>query len=94
CERIACRVGLIACGDVNIAARLIATDGRAGSGSVADRVRDLLAFSASAKHVSIRSQLGIAAEGAIGSHASSADASQELHAVDLEFDEEALSRTS
>lgn len=94
CERISCRVGLVACGDVNIAARLVATDGRAGSGSVADRVRDLLAFSASPKLASIRSQLGIAFEAPIGSIAPSADGSQELHAVDLEFDEEALSRTS
>jgi hypothetical protein len=88
CERISCRVGLVACGDVNIAARLVATDGRAGSGSVADRVRDLLAFSASPKLASIRSQLGIAIEAPMGSIAPSADASQELNAVDLEFDEE------
>ena len=58
---MACRAGLLACGDVNVAARLIAIDGRTIGGlSASDRVRDLIAFSVSEPYARIRAALGVA----------------------------------
>lgn len=60
-ERMACRAGLLACGDVNVAARLIAIDGRTIGGlSAADRVRDLISFSVSEGYAKVRAALGLA----------------------------------
>jgi tetratricopeptide (TPR) repeat protein len=60
-ERMACRAGLLACGDVNVAARLIAIDGRTIGGlTAADRVRDLVAFSVSEPYARLRAALGVA----------------------------------
>jgi cellulose synthase operon protein C len=60
-ERMACRAGLLACGDVNIAAHQVAIDGRTIGGlSAADRVRDLISFSVSEPYGRMRSALGIA----------------------------------
>lgn len=60
-ERMACRAGLLSCGDVNVAARLIAIDGRTIGGlSAADRVRDLIAFSVSDPYARIRAAVGVA----------------------------------
>lgn len=67
-ERTACRAGLLACGDVTVAARILAVDPRAAGGlAAADRIRDLLAFSVSASHASLRETLGIAASGTLPS---------------------------
>lgn len=61
-ERTACRAGLLACGDVNVAAHQIAIDGRTIGGlTAADRVRDLVAFSVSEPYARLRAGLGVAA---------------------------------
>jgi tetratricopeptide (TPR) repeat protein len=61
-ERTACRVGLLAAGDVNVAARLLAVDARGVAGmSAKDRVNDLVAFSVSQRYAGLRSALGVAA---------------------------------
>jgi tetratricopeptide (TPR) repeat protein len=61
-ERAACRVGLVACGDITIAARVLAVDGKTVGGlSAADRVRDLVPFSVSVAYSEARRALGIAA---------------------------------
>lgn len=60
-ERMACRAGLLACGDVNVAAHQIAMDGRVIGGlTAADRVRDLIGFSVSEPYARLRAALGIA----------------------------------
>jgi len=60
-ERTASRAGLLACGDLNVAARLIAIDGRHIAGmSAADRVRDLIGFCVSDNYGRIRHTLGLA----------------------------------
>ena len=65
-ERTACRTGLLACGDVTVAARLLAVDGRVASGlSAADRIRDLLAFSVSDNYARLRRALGVAVKGPV-----------------------------
>ena len=61
-ERTACRVGLLAAGDVNVAARLLAVDARGVAGmSAKDRVNDLVSFSVSQRYAGLRSALGVAA---------------------------------
>jgi hypothetical protein len=61
-ERMACRAGLLACGDVNVAAHQLAMEGRTASGlSAADRVRDLVAFSVSDAYARLRAGLGLGA---------------------------------
>lgn len=61
-ERIACRAGMLACGDLNVAARLLAVDGRViGGMSAADRIKDLIPFSISQRYAGLRSALGVAA---------------------------------
>jgi len=60
-ERAACRAGLLACGDVTIAARVLSVDGRvAGGMSAADRLRDLVPFSVSPSYARVRQALGVA----------------------------------
>jgi tetratricopeptide (TPR) repeat protein len=59
-ELLACRVALLVSGDVSVAARVLATDGRLVAGlSAADRVRDLTPFSVSTRFVRARERLGI-----------------------------------
>jgi tetratricopeptide (TPR) repeat protein len=61
-ERIACRAGMLACGDLNVAARLLSVDGRViGGMSAADRIKDLIPFSISQRYAGLRSALGVAA---------------------------------
>jgi len=61
-ERASCRAGLLACGDLTIAARVLATDRHAVSGmSAAERVRDLVPFSVSPGYGGLRRTMGIAA---------------------------------
>jgi tetratricopeptide (TPR) repeat protein len=61
-ERIACRAGMLACGDLNVAARILAVDGRViGGMSAADRIKDLIPFSISQRYAGLRSALGVAA---------------------------------
>ncbi len=61
-ERAACRAGLLACGDLTIAARALSTDRPAVAGmSAAERLRDLVPFSISGEYSMLRRQLGIAA---------------------------------
>jgi hypothetical protein len=61
-ERAASRVGLVACGDLTIAARVLSVDGRVVGGlSAADRLRDLVPFSVSPAYAEVRRRLGIAA---------------------------------
>jgi tetratricopeptide (TPR) repeat protein len=61
-ERAACRAGLLACGDLTTAARVLSVDRHAVAGmSAAERLRDLVPFSVSADYANIRKQLGIAA---------------------------------
>jgi tetratricopeptide (TPR) repeat protein len=60
-ERAACRAGLLACGDVTIAARVLSLDGHAVGGmSAAERLRDLVPFSVSPRYREVRRTLGIA----------------------------------
>jgi tetratricopeptide (TPR) repeat protein len=61
-ERSACRAGLLACGDLTIAARVLSVDGRVVGGmSAAERLRDLVPFSVSQRYGGLRTMLGIAA---------------------------------
>jgi hypothetical protein len=61
-ERAACRAGLLACGDLTVAARVLSVDRHAVAGmSAADRLRDLVPFSVSAEYSGLRRKLGIAA---------------------------------
>jgi hypothetical protein len=61
-ERTACRVGLLATGDITVAARVLAVDGRAIAGmTAAERVRDLVPFSVSQRYSGLRSALGMSA---------------------------------
>jgi tetratricopeptide (TPR) repeat protein len=60
-ERAACRAGLLACGDVTVAARVLSVDGHVVGGlSAADRLRDLVPFSVSPRYSEVRRALGIA----------------------------------
>ncbi len=59
-EIVAARIGLVACGDVTVAARQVAIESRATAGlSPAERMRDLLAYAVSEKHADVRAQLGM-----------------------------------
>jgi len=61
-ERASCRVGLLACGDLTIASRVLSVDRHAVGGmSAAERVRDLVPFSVSEAYGGLRRSLGIAA---------------------------------
>jgi tetratricopeptide (TPR) repeat protein len=61
-ERGACRAGLLACGDLITAARVLSVDRPAVAGmSAAERLRDLVPFSVSEDYARLRRQLGIAA---------------------------------
>jgi hypothetical protein len=61
-ERAACRAGLLACGDLTTAARVLSVDRHAVAGmSAAERLRDLVPFSVSEDYSRLRRQLGIAA---------------------------------
>ncbi|MGH7434401.1 MAG: hypothetical protein ACRENE_01870, partial [Polyangiaceae bacterium] len=61
-EQAACRAGLLACGDLTIAARVLSLDRHAVAGmSAAERVRDLVPFSVSEGYSGLRRQIGIAA---------------------------------
>ncbi|MGZ3417573.1 MAG: hypothetical protein ACXVEE_06890 [Polyangiales bacterium] len=60
-ERTACRAGLLACGDITVATRLVSMDGRNLSGLTAkERVNDLIAFSISEPYARLRAALGVA----------------------------------
>ncbi|MCB9582724.1 MAG: hypothetical protein H6717_37140 [Polyangiaceae bacterium] len=60
-ELASCRAGLVACGDITAAARMLAIDGRVVGGlSAADRVRDLIPFSISEACAKARRAIGIA----------------------------------
>jgi tetratricopeptide (TPR) repeat protein len=59
-ERTACRAGLLACGDITVATRLLSIEGGALSGlSAKERVNDLIAFSISEPYAKLRAALGI-----------------------------------
>jgi tetratricopeptide (TPR) repeat protein len=61
-EQAACRAGLLACGDLTVAARVLSLDRHAVAGmTAAERVRDLVPFSVSEGYSGLRRQLGIAA---------------------------------
>jgi tetratricopeptide (TPR) repeat protein len=61
-ERAACRAGLLACGDLTTAARVLAADRHLVAGlSAADRLRDLVPFSVSEPYAQVRKRMGIAA---------------------------------
>lgn len=61
-ERAACRAGLLACGDLTTAARVLSVDRHAAAGmSAAERLRDLVPFSVSEPYSDLRRRLGIAA---------------------------------
>jgi tetratricopeptide (TPR) repeat protein len=61
-ERAACRAGLLACGDVTVAARVLAIDTHLGAGmSAAERLRDLVPYSVSESYATLRQRIGIAA---------------------------------
>jgi tetratricopeptide (TPR) repeat protein len=61
-ERASCRAGLVACGDLTIAARVLSVDRHAVGGmSAAERMRDLVPFSVSEAYGDLRRSLGIAA---------------------------------
>jgi tetratricopeptide (TPR) repeat protein len=70
-ERAACRLGLVACGDLTIAARALSVDARVVGGlSAADRLRDLVPFSVSPAYAQVRRTLGIEARAAQVTHPS------------------------
>lgn len=59
-EQVACRVGLLACGDVTVAANVLALAGLAPGGlSAAERARALLPFCVSQRHSALRHWLGL-----------------------------------
>jgi hypothetical protein len=59
-EMGSCRAGLVACGDITAAARMLAIDGRVvGKLSAAERVRELVPFSVSEAHARLRRAIGI-----------------------------------
>jgi golgin subfamily B member 1 len=61
-EIASCRAGLVVCGDITAAARMLAVDGRVvGKLSAADRIRDLIPFSVSDSHGRLRRMIGVAA---------------------------------
>lgn len=63
-ELAASRLGLLACGDVNVAARVIQLEARTSGGlGPQDRVRDLLAFSLSSRYATLRRAIGFAVGG-------------------------------
>ena len=67
-ELASCRAGLLICGDITAAARMLAVDGRVVGGlSAADRIRDLIPFSVSARCAKVRRAIGIDAGTAVGS---------------------------
>lgn len=64
-ELASCRAGLLVCGDITAAARMLAVDGRVVGGlSAADRIRDLIPFSVSARCAKVRRAIGIGATAA------------------------------
>jgi tetratricopeptide (TPR) repeat protein len=64
-EMASCRAGLLVCGDITAAARMLAVDGRVVGGlSAADRIRDLIPFSVTARFARVREAIGIAATNA------------------------------
>jgi tetratricopeptide (TPR) repeat protein len=61
-ELASCRAGLLVCGDITAAARMLAVDGRVVGGlSAADRIRDLVPFSISERCSKVRRAIGIGA---------------------------------
>jgi tetratricopeptide (TPR) repeat protein len=61
-EMTSCRAGLLVCGDVTAAARMLAVDGRVIGGlTAADRIRDLVPFSVSERYSRLRRALGVGA---------------------------------
>ena len=61
-ELAACRAGLLVCGDITAASRMLAVDGRVVGGlSAADRIRDLVPFSISERCSKVRRAIGIGA---------------------------------
>ncbi len=84
-ERTACRAGLLASGDLTVAARIIAIDGRAAAGlSAADRIRDLVAFSIGERYARLRQNLGVALKGSIPARRS--DSSELEVAIDVSME--------
>lgn len=60
-ERTACRAGLLACGDLTVAAHMVSVDGRIVAGLTArDRVRDLVSFSVTEPYARLRAAVGVA----------------------------------
>ncbi len=60
-EYTACRAGLLLCGDLQIAKKIIAQEPQApGSVSPQDKLTDLLVFSASVEYCALRKALGVA----------------------------------
>jgi tetratricopeptide (TPR) repeat protein len=64
-ESLACRAGLLACGDLTAAARMLAIDGRVIGGMTgAERVRSLVPFSIGADYAALRAAIGVSAASA------------------------------
>ncbi len=64
-EMASCRAGLLVCGDITAAARMLAVDGRVVGGlTAADRIRDLVPFSVSERCAKVRRAIGIGAPSA------------------------------
>lgn len=60
-EIAACRAGLLASGDISVAARMLSFDGRVVGGlSAADRLKSLLPFTVSSAHTQLRRAVGAA----------------------------------
>jgi hypothetical protein len=60
-ELTACRAGLLVCGDLEIAKRIIASEPQLpGDKSPAEKMQDLLLFSTSEEYSALRRALGIA----------------------------------
>lgn len=60
-ELTACRAGLILCGDLDIAKKIIAQEGQTPGGlSPQDKIKDLLVFAVSIEYCALRKALGVA----------------------------------
>ena len=60
-EFTACRAGLILCGDLEIAKKIIAQEGQGAGGlTPQDKLKDLLVFAVSVEYCALRKVLGVA----------------------------------
>lgn len=59
-DKTACRAGLVLCGDLQTAGKVLAHDEKGEAGGPGDRMQDLLVFACSDRYFNLRKQLGVA----------------------------------